>query len=84
MNQTGPRITLALLIYSSSRDTACGKFPLKLRGLTNKLTTQTSVHSLQKEAKPFTKHCEIARENNIPHGLHEFFKYCGTSGNYYL
>ena len=51
--QVAASCTWQMVIGSSSVHTACGKFALKLRGLTNKLT---SVHSLQKEAKPFAKH----------------------------
>ena len=42
-------------IGNLSIHTACGKFPLKSRGLTNKLTTLTSAQCLEKEAKPFAK-----------------------------
>jgi len=61
------------------------KVPIEVEGF-NKQVNYPNICPLSPErGQAFCKtHCEIAKENNIPHGLHEFLKYCGISGNYYL
>ena len=60
------------------------KVPIEVEGFDKQVNYPNICPISPERGQAFCKpHCEMARKNNIPHGLHEFLRYCGISGNYY-
>jgi len=58
------------------------KVPISVDGFENQVNYPSICPLSPERGEAFCKiHCEMAAKSNIPHGLHEFLRYCGISGN---
>ena len=57
------------------------KVPIEIDGFQNLINYPSICPLSPMRGQAFcTVHCEMARSVAIPHGIHDFLKYCGLSG----